>query len=702
MGYYEELKEKIIEEVKKKGYIDKLIDYQEFQGLYKLYKSEISEIEFGKILGIKEHGYYNFKAGKRKAKILKGNIVSEQRRQEVKEQIKAKGYIGKFIDYIGFKELYKLYELEMSEQEFAGIIGITYSSYKSIKNQGKRAKLFKQETCTEERKEEIVKELQKKGYEEKLIDYTEFKQFYDLYKTEMSEQEFAETLQIKYANYMHIKNEGGATKILSVKEVSCSKERKKEILEEIKKKGYIKKAIGYEEFKKIYNVYQSEMSEQEFAEILGIKYSNYRSMKNNGIVVNILKNVGYTEDIKNQIKEQIKQKGYIGKTISYKEFKQLYNEYETQISEIEFSEILGMTYISYMHMQKGQNSKVLKKEECSQARKEEIQKELQEKGYKDKLITYEEFQELYEQYRTEMGIAEFCKILGITDGNYRHIRDRGTKARVDFNNTTHNVLHLLSESRYYTKEEIEEICKKSDITIEEFLTILNKKIQIKQEELLKNGKVYIGRRKIDTEFLDKYGSELLKFCESTSKNLGFRYNLSRLREDIASEAILNLIETRGDIVLNFQENEAIEVLKKICYKSIKYLYITSLKVKIEYPLEDKKQSKDGKTYTSLRWLRDKEKNTEEKAIELYENSEIIIPNSYKDDDLYRICIKVLNKCHENGMNGEESIKFICEKIGVEKKELLDIMEKYLIEQNKVKKTKEGKYIRGGGLNQEAR
>ena len=44
--------EEIIKSLKKQGYTNKVIDYQEFLELYKPYKDEMPETEFAEILGI--------------------------------------------------------------------------------------------------------------------------------------------------------------------------------------------------------------------------------------------------------------------------------------------------------------------------------------------------------------------------------------------------------------------------------------------------------------------------------------------------------------------------------------------------------------------------------------------------------------------------------------------------------------------------
>ena len=60
----------------------------------------------------------------------------------------------------------------------------------------------------------IRNELKKQGYENKYIDYEEFLELYEPYKTEISERNFADILGISYANWQAIKHKKGRTKIL--------------------------------------------------------------------------------------------------------------------------------------------------------------------------------------------------------------------------------------------------------------------------------------------------------------------------------------------------------------------------------------------------------------------------------------------------------------------------------------------------------
>lgn len=221
--------EDIIEELKKEGYENKSIDYAEFTKLYEKYQKYYSDKEFAKILGIEYYNYHRLKSGKGNTRILKEKVneVSEKRRKEIVEELK----------------------------------------------------------------KEIVKELSNKGYKGKSISYEKFKELYEPCKKEITEKEFAKILGIKDFNYHNLKSGRQNARILKEKAKGVTEKRRKEIVEELIKKGYKGKSISYEQFKELYEPYKKEMLDKEFAEILGIGYSNYRNLKFGRQNARILKTV---------------------------------------------------------------------------------------------------------------------------------------------------------------------------------------------------------------------------------------------------------------------------------------------------------------------------------------------------------------------------------------------------------------------------
>ncbi len=685
-----ERKKEIQEELKKQGYTNKLINYKEFQELYRPYKNEMSEQDFAKILGIKYGNYMSMKNYGTKARILKEEIkVTEERKQEIQEELRKQGYTNKSIDYKEFQDIYELYKNEMSEQDFAEILGIKYSNYLNIRNQGTRARILKEEIkITEERKEEIQKELKKQGYTNKSIDYKEFQELYESYKNEMSEQDFAEVIGIKYGNYMNMKNQGTRARILK-EEIKVTEERKEKIQKELKKQGYTNKSIDYKKFQEIYEPYKNEMSEQDFAEVIGIKYGNYKSMKNTVTRARILKEeIKIIEERKEEIQKELKKHGYTNKSIDYKEFQELYEPYKNEMNEQNFAEILGITYSNYMNVKnKGQRARILKEEiKVTEQRKQEIQEELRKQGYTNKLIDYKEFQELYEAYKNEMSEQDFTEILGIKYANYMTIKNSGQKAKIQFNKEKLDTIRyqIQSENREYKKEELEELCKKYNITLKDVLTSIfgqDKSV----EKLINKDIIYIGKCELPREFSEKYAKQLLESANKLSKILTSKYRMKNIAEDIASETLIYILNNKGDIVKNSEtDEEALSGIKRYMYISLKYKCVKNLTINKEISLDS--EIGEENRFTGGRKIHE---IIEDSKAEFEQKIESNLSESNEGDIVSR-----MKQCYEEGKNNTEAIETVIEEYGISKEELLEILRKELMKKKKIKKTKTGKVYLG--------
>ena len=215
MGYIEE-NEEIIKELldSRKIKAGQLINYAQFLEIYEPYRDRISEQDFAEILGMKYYNFRDIKCKKdRNTKILESEeFISDEEREVIIQELlnERKVKPGQLINYEYFKKIYEPYSMEMSEKDFAEILGITDDNYKNIKNKkGRNAKVLKEiKKTTKEEKEVIIQELLK---EEKvkpgqLINYEYFKKIYEPYSTKMSEKDFAEILEINITSYRNIKN----------------------------------------------------------------------------------------------------------------------------------------------------------------------------------------------------------------------------------------------------------------------------------------------------------------------------------------------------------------------------------------------------------------------------------------------------------------------------------------------------------------
>ena len=363
-----QIKENIRKQLINKGYGNKRIDYEEFEKLHKEYGAGMSKTVFAIILGIND--FSGLKYNNKSMTILKNKDIDKeeqkQREADIRNELINKGYGNKKIDYEEFKKLYEEYGNEMTKTKFGLILGIIDIS--NIKS-GNAIILNYRDMDDKERKqieENIRKQLIDKGYENKRIDYEEFKELHKEYGKGMEETEFAIILGIN--NFSSLKSNNKKTNILKNKDIDKEeqeqKQRETDIKNELLDRGYGNKKINYEEFKKLYKKYGKEMEETEFALILGI--SRLSSLKSKNII--ILKYRDLDEKTRKQretdIKNELLDRGYENKKIDYEEFKELYKEYGKGMRETDFASILGINDFRSLKNNR-KNASILKSKEIS-------------------------------------------------------------------------------------------------------------------------------------------------------------------------------------------------------------------------------------------------------------------------------------------------------------------------------------------------
>lgn len=258
----------------------------------------------------------------------------EDLEKRIIKELSKKIYFNMSISYKEFLNLYEPYKSIIEEEEFAKILGITYDNWQSIKNRGTRTKIKAtrlNKEISDMRINQIIGEIRSQGFENQVISYDEFLQLYETYKTEMSEPDFAQVLGITYTNWSNMRHANSKARILKPVSKHISEERVNEIKQEIIKKGYANKLISYEELLQLYEPFKEEITESDFAQLLGITYLNWNNMRGEKRRVRILKTVDETLDNK---------KIRSSKTSSFEE-KQM--QLEMQIQE-------NSTPIDVMHM----------------------------------------------------------------------------------------------------------------------------------------------------------------------------------------------------------------------------------------------------------------------------------------------------------------------------------------------------------------
>ena len=477
-------------------------------------------------------------------------------------------------------------------------------------------------------------------------------------------------------------------------------ERYNEIRKELIAKGYANKHITYSEFLAIYGPYKKEMSEKEFIHVLGITYGNWQSIKNRGTRAIVLKQEKSAdekkemEELKKFIVSDLIQKGYRNKSIDYKEFLSLYEPYRDKLKESEFACVLGISYSSWQAIKsKGKKAKILKREKSEDEKKEleELKKfivsDLIKKGYANKLIDYKEFLRLYEPYKKKFKESEFANVLGISYGNWKNIKNLGQRAIINFEyNYYIRLEHLFKENKEYDLEYFEKVSKNLSLPVSKIVEILtegNTNLEELLNTLHKRGKIFIGKTKISERFIQKYGEMISDIIHKYSKSIGKKLHTSFYSEDFAQEAIMYVIENKGSIERNFEEDLALQ--RMIAYAKVrcKYMHYKVFSQKKVISL-DESISEDGKL---TRYKRVKAKENVQDEVEKREEE---VEISEGDTP-----ITAIQQCLLNGMNREESLAFVMKKFGLSQEELLQVLTEELSKRNSIKVTQNGEVYLGG-------
>ena len=708
-----ELKQFIVSDLKKRGYTNKKIDYNEFLRLYEPYKDKFKESEFASILGISYSNLQSMKNKGTRAIILKQVKTDDEKKklEELKQSIvldlRKRGYTNKKIDYKEFLRIYEPYKEKFKESEFANILGISYRNWQYIKNKGRKTIILKKELSKEKKKELeqlkqfIVSDLIQKGYRNKKIDYKEFLRLYEPYRDKLKESEFASVLEISYSNLRYIKYNGTRATIIK-QEISRDEKEKLQhfIIFDLSKRGYINKKIDYKEFLSLYEPYRGKLKENEFANIIGISYGNWKNIKNLGQRAIILKNEKSDdkqkelEELKQFIVSDLRKRGYTNKKIDYNEFLSLYEPYKDKLKESEFASILEISYFNWKSMKNKETRTIILKRNITEAEKEELEElkkfivsDLKKNGYTNKKIDYKEFLRLYGSYRDKLKESEFTNVLGISYGNWQSMK-HGTRAIINFEyNYYIRLEHLFKENKEYDLTYFDKVSKNLGLSVSKIVEILTREQQINLEELLytlhKRGKIFIGITRISDSFIQKYGEIISDIIHKYSKSIGRKLHTSFYSEDFAQEAIMYVIENKGSIERNFEEDSALQRIIAYAKVRCKYMHYRVFSQKKVVSLDESK-SEDGKL---TRYKRIKAKENVQDEVEKREEE---IEISEGDTP-----ITVIQQCLINGMNREESLEFVMKKFGLSQEELLQVLTEELSKKNSIKVAQNGEVYLGG-------
>ena len=551
--------------------------------------------------------------------------------------------------------------------------------------------------------EEIKKEILKHVEEGQLITYIEFLELYKPYKERISEIAFANLLGISNFNYQIFQGRGTRTKIFKKIYSKLTQEEQEEIKKEILKHVEEGQLITYIEFLTLYKTYEERISEIDFANLLGISEFNYQKIRYRGTRTKIFKktNSKLTEE-QEEIKKEILKNVRIGQLITYIEFLELYKPYEKRISEIDFAKLLGISYNNFQRFRYPSTKvKIFKKTnlKLTEEEQDEIRQEILKQIKEGKLIKYSELLELYKPYKERISEIDFAKLLGINYSNYKSVRNRGTKAKIkDYKKEIkiNGIRYLLQESRYYSKQELENLSKKYEIDLSE---ILKKFFNLQNNKNLKNiedcleikGQLWIGNIKCSKIFAEKYAQFMIETAMKIGNNYCRKYKCESVKDDVISNSIIFIIEKRGHIEKNCITEEQI---KTAIFHSISRYIMDSFLWE--------KSRKCSKIYSYFEInINGEEINPFDKGIvdasinvenEVIENMSQAKEIDLKNDLLEDSCLRLLKKYLEIGYDENKAILEVSKIVKIAVKPLVKILKKYMIKQQYVKVTSKGSYI----------
>ena len=430
------------------------------------------------------------------------------------------------------------------------------------------------------------------------------------------------------------------------------------------------------------------MAPKEFAKVLGINYGNFNTFKKGLHRVKIL--AEYTVEIemyrgKNarelEIQSEIVKRIRPGTSITYSEFLEFYEQYTKDINQEDFLRLLGISKANFNNMKyRKRKARVLKfiKNEITPERKKEIYSEIKRRLPKGS-IEYVTFLKLYEPYKIEMSEEEFADVLGISYSSYMHLKSGAEKATINFNAAEELVIrHQFKEAAYYSLQKLEDICNYYGITIDQLLMLLFNNneyyVQTLKRTLYERGKIFVGKKQMDDEFIISCQEYLSKEAHSYSKSIGKIYHTSHYYEDIAQDALVWIFQTQGDVFCNLSLEEGKEATRRMLKVRIKSKHKERLKVSKDVSLNENITS----TY----------KANDIKSVDANFVGDIV------EDTADETPITIIQQCLINGMERDRALEYVMSKFGLNKLQLLQILEAELTKTKTIKTGADGKKIFG--------
>ena len=707
----EEQKKEIIEDLIKAGYEEnQSIDYAELKKMCEVYGRGLGEREFAiEILKLTTNYYSRCKNYGKKAVILKKEYIElkKEEKKEILEEIAIAGYKqNQLIYYEEMKKMCKLYGRGMGEEQFTiEILGGIQYNYIRCKDEGKPIKLWKNNVLelTEKEKMEIIKKIKDAGYgTDQLLYNDEIKKLHEIFGKGLGEKQFIiDVLGCSQSSYYNYKNKHCRIKIWNEKKSKKKNEELKEkdiliedksleyneIIEELEKVGYKKEqSVNYEQIKKMCKEFGRGLSEREFAnKILGCSKQNFNNCKNRGTRIKIWRDkiIEITEKEKKEIIEELKKVGYEeNQALSYEEIKAICKAYGRGLGEKQFAtEILGCRENNFNNCKnRGIKTKIWRKGkiEITEEFRIEILENLRNAGYiNGQSLSYNDIKKLNSEFGRGLGIKQFViEILGGTESSFYQCR-RGVSKTI-----LRNGLHVerineissryLIETRFYSKDYIEQICKEYNITTDDFIRYVILKRRLKEDielfslALNRNNGLWIGKMRMSEDFVNKNINAMNDMVMTISKKICIKYKKFNKIDDYAQDLIIHMINNLGTLEKNLGDtDEWIEIARRILTQRCLFIAFTDFFVKPRtYSFT---RNKDGEKYEYD--PADENAKVEDIAVETTIDSEFGWEQFYES-------IELIKKYVKDGKDKLTALKLVQEEMNTNAEVLLKYMKLY--------------------------
>lgn len=679
--------------------IGESINYKRFKEIHSNEYSHISEYDFAEMLGISNMNFNNVKNKGQNAIVLKELIPMQEEKMasEISADLLKKLEPGQRINHEQFcslRESYCAIYGDISEARFGRILEMNHDALCNLRK-GKEIPIFKSKFSSDAIIEMLIQE--KIATPGDKIDYSKFCEMYEEARKKypsinhFSQYAFAKLLGIRKSTFSNFKTNPVNLQILKSympkkkKAYVVSDEERKLIVETLisTKNAKPYEFCDYQRFLELYQGYEN-ISEYNFAYMLDMSSTSFSRVKNSGQKARILKDCLDKEQIVAELVASGKIQ--IGQKIDYTKFSELFREYE-YLGVFLFADIIEVSESNIERLRTNPGSTTI-------ALKSKIEKEEQKISYNDlkeqakayvgKLfetgkihisqeIDYRGFQEIYSpcSYISE---NEFATLLGISGLRYQNMRYSGTKTYIHDYKVTEAVKIIgdIEKNRYYSKEEIEDICNKYGITKEDFIIYFvyrgsfryNINLKAYVDVLERHNQIYIGRTRMSNEYFERIYP---LFLEPVKRLVGItckKYKMLSYMEDFESEAIMYILKNCGDIEKNFSDYKDNQTLINMIICRLKIFLHEKIIDQLKISNKFRSASHFYEKIKSKTDISSDSYNTEEKAVKL------VMDETTESKIMYELIRRF-----ENGMNKAELLESIQVDFNISKETLLELLSK---------------------------